>query len=112
MPARSMPSRRTTRTPRTANAGRAPGRTLAWLRGPIPLIVISAAGVALRLWALRFQPTVTFDGTEYVRYGLPLARGHAVASGFSPRYPLLIPILHLLLRDGPAAAGTVARIPG
>ncbi len=70
------------------------------------------AALGLRLWALRFQPWVTVDGTEYIRFADALGRGQAFPSIFPPGYPALIALAHLLVLDRVAAAAAVSMLCG
>lgn len=100
------PSRR-----RSARAAIPAGRAV---RLPAWLVPTAAALVALaiRLWALRHQPWVTIDGTEYVRFAESLAEGRPFPSVFPPGYPALIAIARLLVPDRVVAAAAVSLIAG
>jgi hypothetical protein len=66
---RAAARRPAVRASRVRGSG-APGR-VGWpgvLDGRAVPAVGSALALALRLWALRWQPFVTVDGTEYVRF--------------------------------------------
>src|SRR5215471_15137249 len=63
---------------------------------------------ALRAWALRFQPWVTTDGTEYIRFADALAHGRAFSSIFPPGYPILIALAHVFVPDRVHAAAWIA----
>src|SRR6185503_518246 len=81
-------------------------------RTALGLALVTAAAAALRLVALRFQPTVTFDGTEYVRFAEALAHGAPFASVFAPGYPLLTAIAHVVVPDRVGAAVAVSMLAG
>ena len=87
-----------------------------WLAGPgfvwLSLALITLAGAALRFAALRYQLTVTFDGTEYVRFADALSHGHGFASVFAPGYPLLAAIARVVVPDRVGAAVAVSMIAG
>jgi hypothetical protein len=68
--------------------------------------------LAIRVWALRHQPWVTIDGTEYIRFAESLAAGVPFASVFPPGYPALIAIARLVVTDRVVAAGLVSLVAG
>lgn len=78
----------------------------------LALALITLAGAALRFAALRDQPMVTGDGTEYVRFAEALARGHSFQSVFPPGYPLLIALARLVIPGRVAAAVAVSMLAG
>ena len=71
-----------------------------------------AIALAVRAWALRFQPWVTVDGTEYIRFAEALPRGEPFSSVFPPGYPALIALARLLVFDRVLAAGLVSLASG
>ncbi len=71
-----------------------------------------ALALILRLWALRWQPFVTVDGTEYVRFAEALRAGKAFVSIFPPGYPVLIAIAQTLVADRVLAAALVSLVCG
>jgi hypothetical protein len=94
---------------------RAPGATTGALRaleGVATPILGSALALALRLWALRWQPFVTVDGTEYVRYAEALRAGQPFASIFPPGYPVLIALARVLVPDRVLSAALVSLVSG
>jgi hypothetical protein len=66
----------------------------------------------MRLWALRFQPFVTFDGTEYIRFAESLLAGKAFVSVFPPGYPVLVALARLIVADRLGAAVAVSILCG
>lgn len=74
--------------------------------------LVAAVALAMRLWALRWQPFVTVDGTEYIRYAEALAAGRPFGSIFPPGYPLLIAFVRLVLADRVLAAALVSLVCG
>jgi len=88
----------------------APGR-VGWL-GVLDDLAVPALGsalaLALRLWALRWQPFVTLDGTEYVRFAEALRAWQPFASIFPPGYPVLIALVRLFVSDRVLAAALVS----
>ncbi len=88
----------------------------AWLRGGSlarpGLALITLAGAVLRFAALRYQPMVTGDGTEYVRFADALRAGRGFRSVFPPGYPLLITLTHLVIPDRVGAAVAVSMLAG
>ena len=72
----------------------------------------SALALALRLWALRWQPFVTVDGTEYVRFAEALRAGQPFASIFPPGYPALIAFVRLFVSDRVLSAALVSLVCG
>lgn len=93
---------------RSGNAPRAPARLPAW--GAPAAIVLAA--LAVRVWAVRHQPWVTIDGTEYIRFAESLAAGVPFASVFPPGYPALIAVARLVASDRVMAAALVSLIAG
>ncbi len=89
-------------------AGGRSARSTAW---PCPSWARSLA-LALRLWALRWQPFVTVDGTEYVRFAEALRAWQPFASIFPPGYPVLIALARLLVPDRLFAAALVSLVCG
>ena len=94
-------------------------RTVAKRSGPddprvvaVALAIITLAAAGLRLVALRFQPTVTFDGTEYVRFAEAIAGGRPFASVFAPGYPALTALAHVVVPDRVGAAVAVSMLAG
>lgn len=85
-----------------------PGTLPAWLA---PTLAVLGA-LVVRVWALRHQPWVTIDGTEYIRFAEALAAGAPFASVFPPGYPALIALAHLVTPDRVLAAGLVSVIAG
>lgn len=75
-------------------------------------VAASALALAMRLLALRYQPLVTMDGTEYVRVAHALLGGHGAASIFSPGYPALVALARMGVRDDVAAATAVSLVCG
>jgi hypothetical protein len=69
----------------------------AWV-GWAPWIAVAVA-LLVRLWAMRFEPWVTVDGTEYIRFAESLARGVPFRSIFPLGYPALIALVHPLVFD-------------
>ena len=67
-----------------------------------------ALAAALRLWALRWQPFVTVDGTEYVRFAEALRAAQGFASIFPPGYPLLVALARFLVADRMLSAALVS----
>jgi hypothetical protein len=67
-----------------------------------------ALALVVRLIAHRHQPFVTVDGTEYIRLGESLRRGHPFASIFPPGYPVLIALARLAVSDRVLAAALVS----
>jgi len=72
----------------------------------------SALALALRLWALHWQPYVTVDGTEYVRFAEALRAWRPFASIFPPGYPVLIAFARALVPDRVFAATLVSLVCG
>ena len=68
--------------------------------------------LAVRLWALRFQPWVTIDGTDYIRFSEALARGRLYVSPFPPGYPALIALARTVVLDRVVAAAMVSLVAG
>ncbi len=114
--ARRTPARRPAgRTP-GPRAGGGPRGTREWLvrlasGKAVPLLGMALA-LAMRLWALRWQPFVTVDGTEYIRFAEALAAGRAFTSIFPPGYPALVAIARLLVADRVLAAALVSLVAG
>ncbi|HET7225922.1 MAG TPA: hypothetical protein VFK69_09435, partial [Candidatus Eisenbacteria bacterium] len=71
-------------------------------------VLACATALAMRVLALHFQPYVTFDGTEYVRFAEALRRGQPFASVFPPGYPALIALARTLVEDRVGAAVAVS----
>ena len=84
------------------------------MQGSSWLIPAALALVALivRVWALRFEPWVTVDGTEYIRFAAELRRGQAFASIFPPGYPALIALFRFAIEDRVLAAAAVSVVCG
>lgn len=82
------------------------------LAGPTPPWLCVALAFVLRVWALRFQPWVTVDGTEYIRMADALARGRTLLTPFPPGYPALIALAHALIPDRVTGAELVSVISG
>ncbi|MBI5710830.1 MAG: hypothetical protein HZC42_11085 [Candidatus Eisenbacteria bacterium] len=76
-----------------------------------PALAVAVA-LAVRLWALRGQPFVTVDGTEYIRFAEALAAGRAFVSIFPPGYPMLIALARLALAERVLAAALVSLVCG
>jgi hypothetical protein len=72
----------------------------------------SALALAVRLWALHWQPFVTVDGTEYVRFAEALRAWRPFVSIFPPGYPVLIALARLLVPDRVLAAALVSLVCG
>ena len=72
----------------------------------------SVLALALRLWALHWQPFITVDGTEYVRFAEALRAWRPFASIFPPGYPVLIALAHSLVPDRVLAAALVSLVCG
>jgi len=66
----------------------------------------------MRLWAHGYQPYVTVDGTEYIRFAESLMRGQAFSSIFPPGYPVLVALARLVVPDRLLAADMVSLICG
>jgi len=77
----------------------------------VPVLGVAVA-LALRLWALRWQPFVTVDGTEYVRFAEALRAGHLFTSVFPPGYPVLVALARVLVADRVIAAALVSLVCG
>lgn len=94
----------------TAAPARTPARTTAapaaWA-AYVPWAGVALA-LAIRIWALRFEPWVTVDGTEYIRFSEALGRGEAFRSIFPPGYPALIALIRPLVFDRVVAAAAVS----
>ena len=91
--------------------GRAARRALPWgrlLEGWSVPVLGMALAAGLRLWALRWQPFVTVDGTEYIRFAEALRAGQGFVSIFPPGYPLLVALAGLLVADRVLAAAVVS----
>jgi hypothetical protein len=71
-------------------------------------ILGTLSALAVRLVALRWQPFVTVDGTEYVRFAEALRAGRTFASIFPPGYPLLIALARLAIPDRVLSAALVS----
>jgi hypothetical protein len=82
------------------------------LDGPAVPALGSALALALRLWALHWQPYVTVDGTEYVRFAEALRAGQPFASIFPPGYPVLIAFARLFAPDRVFSAALVSLVCG
>jgi hypothetical protein len=102
------------RAPRVrASRGGAAARAwpLPWARlldgWTVPLAGLLLAAV-VRSWALRWQPFVTVDGTEYVRFAEALRAGHGFASIFPPGYPVLVALARLVVADRVFSAALVS----
>ncbi len=99
---------------RPASSSATPGP--AWLASPafvwVSLALLTLAALALRWFALRYQPTVTFDGTEYIRYAEALKHGERFASVFAPGYPVLVALASVLHPDRVGAAVAVSMVAG
>ena len=92
----------------------APGR-VGWpgaLDGPAVPALGSALALALRLRALHWQPFITVDGTEYVRFAEALRSWRPFTSIFPPGYPLLIAIARSFVPDRVLAAALVSLVCG
>jgi hypothetical protein len=74
-----------------------------------PVVLAIVVALAMRLWALRYQPIVTVDGTDYLRFAEALARNVPFPSIFPPGYPALVLLARMLVPD-PVAAGQVVSI--
>ena len=72
----------------------------------------SVLALAARLWALRWQPFITVDGTEYVRFAEALRAGKPFASIFPPGYPLLIALARLFVPGRVLSAALVSLLCG
>jgi len=108
-PSPRSPRRPNPRPPtRRARPEGAPARVPAWL---VPVAAVLIA-LAVRIWALRHQPWVTIDGTEYIRFAEALAAGVPFASVFPPGYPALIAFARLVAADRVAAAALVSLVAG
>jgi hypothetical protein len=70
------------------------------------------AALAMRLWAHAFQPYVTVDGTEYIRFAESLGQGQAFSSIFPPGYPALVAIARLFISDRVLSAAGVSLVCG
>src|SRR5262245_6372601 len=99
-----------------ARAASGPGSRGSRAPQPAPSWAIVAGicliALALRLWALRNQPWVTVDGTDYIRFSEALAAGRPYLSPFPPGYPALIASMRLVIVDRVAAAALVSAIAG
>ena len=73
---------------------------------------IVVIGAVLRLVAWRFQPFVTVDGTEYIRFAEALMGGRWFASIFPPGYPALIALARVVDPDRVGAAALVSFVCG
>lgn len=97
-----------------ARGSGAPG----WVRWPGALdglavpVLGSVLALALRLWALRWQPFVTVDGTDYVRFAEALRAWQPFASIFPPGYPVLIALARLFVPDRVLSAALVSLVCG
>ena len=101
-----MPGR--SRSARRASTARPGGGGAAWLA---PTACVAVA-LAMRLWAHAYQPYVTVDGTEYIRFAESLLHGEAFASIFPPGYPVLIALARLAITDRILAAAAVSLVCG
>lgn len=102
--------RRRDRSPRAPTDGRTPAQPLSLATLGLALAVATA--FALRFWALRHQPFVTVDGTDYIRLAEALLQGQALASIFPPGYPALIALVRVLVEDRVMAAAIVSLVAG
>ncbi len=114
---RNAPRARGSHTPSSARPARSHAEAGAgWLASPafvwVSLALITLAALALRLLALRYQPTVSFDGTEYVRYAEALKHGERFASVFAPGYPALVALASMLHPERVGAAVAVSMVAG
>jgi hypothetical protein len=66
----------------------------------------------MRLWAHTYQPYVTVDGTEYIRFAESLMRGQAFSSIFPPGYPALVALARLVVPGRLQAADAVSLVCG
>ena len=82
------------------------------LPGWLPPAACILVALGVRIWALRFQPWVTVDGTEYIRLGEALLSGRPFPSIFPPGYPALIAVARLVVLDRVMAAAIVSLISG
>ncbi|HVP40012.1 MAG TPA: hypothetical protein VMS93_12600, partial [Candidatus Saccharimonadales bacterium] len=71
-----------------------------------------AAALALRLWALRFQPFPSFDTISYLQFAEAIRKGQAYVSLFPPGYPALVALFQLGVHPGLRAAGLAAVVCG
>ncbi len=101
---------RGSRSSALAGAGRASGP--AWFEGPAVPVLGSMLALALRLWALFWQPFITVDGTEYVRFAEALRAGHPAVSIFPPGYPLLIALARVVVPDRVYSGALVSLVCG
>src|SRR5215470_18617069 len=108
---RSRAARPRARAPRTARSRPVAATSPAIWESGLPIAAVLVA-FALRAWAQSFQPWVTTDGTEYIRYADALAHFKAFSSIFPPGYPALIAIAHLFVHDRVHAAAWVAVVCG
>jgi len=84
------------------------------MQGPswlAPTLLVAVA-LVVRIWALRFEPWVTVDGTEYIRFAEALRGGRAFVSIFPPGYPVLIGLAQALVDDRVLAAALVSVVAG
>src|SRR5262245_1653655 len=82
--------------------------TSAW----IPVAGVVLLGLAVRLWAMRYQPWVTIDGTDYINSAEALASGHVTSTAFPPGYPALIALMRVLVHDRVLAATLISVVAG
>ena len=91
-------------------------RTAAWpaVPGSSRIAIGACVAVALiaRLWALRYQPWVTVDGTEYIRSAEAWGQGRLFVCLFPPGYPALIALMRLLTPDRVMSAAWASLICG
>jgi hypothetical protein len=81
-----------------------------WERAlPAATVVLA---LVVRVVSLPFQPWVTVDGTEYIRFADALAQGRLFSSIFPPGYPALIALARLLTPDRVQAAAWVSVLCG
>jgi hypothetical protein len=104
----SAPSPRRSRAPRPRRPAAGRPAPPAWLAPAL----IAVAALAVRSWALRHQPWVTIDGTEYIRFSEALAAGRPFPSVFPPGYPALIALARLVVADRVVAAALVSVLAG
>ena len=68
----------------------------------LSLAAIVAGAICLKLYLMRFQANLSFDGYSYIAY--------YPGSTFPPGYPLAIWIMQLLIADGELAARLVSML--
>jgi hypothetical protein len=76
-----------------------------------PALAVAVAAV-VRLIAWRFQPFITVDGSEYVRYAEAMRAGRTIVTILAPGFPALIAAFRLLSHDRVVSGALVSFVFG